>query len=108
MSPSGLVIMRLVKDAPGPLVVVATMLPATRSTFGIDTFRAPLLLLVPEPLEAVTACNGLTGSSPLYSSTRRSEEHTSELQSRRDLVCRLLLEKKKKDAPHHRLLDGVP
>src|SRR5690349_22738508 len=27
---------------------------------------------------------------------RRSEEHTSELQSRRDLVCRLLLEKKKK------------
>src|SRR5690349_23685230 len=31
------------------------------------------------------------------SSTRvhRSEEHTSELQSRRDLVCRLLLEKKK-------------
>src|SRR5690349_23767940 len=28
----------------------------------------------------------------------RSEEHTSELQSRRDLVCRLLLEKKKKNA----------
>src|SRR5438105_6452790 len=30
------------------------------------------------------------------SSARRSEEHTSELQSRVDLVCRLLLEKKKK------------
>src|SRR5690606_20474489 len=28
---------------------------------------------------------------------RRSEEHTSELQSRENLVCRLLLEKKKKD-----------
>src|SRR5437773_3033270 len=28
---------------------------------------------------------------------RRSEEHTSELQSHHDLVCRLLLEKKKKD-----------
>src|SRR6266511_3468656 len=28
--------------------------------------------------------------------TRRSEEHTSELQSRENLVCRLLLEKKKK------------
>src|SRR5438874_7581583 len=27
--------------------------------------------------------------------SKRSEEHTSELQSRRDLVCRLLLEKKK-------------
>src|SRR2546428_8399638 len=32
----------------------------------------------------------------------RSEEHTSELQSRSDLVCRLLLEKKKK--PVHSLL----
>src|SRR5207249_11746632 len=29
--------------------------------------------------------------------SRRSEEHTSELQSRFDLVCRLLLEKKKKN-----------
>src|SRR2546421_4455942 len=31
-----------------------------------------------------------------YSRSTRSEEHTSELQSRSDLVCRLLLEKKKK------------
>src|SRR5207249_7485716 len=31
--------------------------------------------------------------------TPRSEEHTSELQSRFDLVCRLLLEKKKKKTP---------
>src|SRR5690349_24087221 len=31
----------------------------------------------------------------------RSEEHTSELQSRRDLVCRLLLEKKKKKRTHN-------
>src|SRR6267378_4078686 len=31
-----------------------------------------------------------------WPSWMRSEEHTSELQSRRDLVCRLLLEKKKK------------
>src|SRR6266576_759165 len=30
----------------------------------------------------------------------RSEEHTSELQSRRDLVCRLLLEKKKRAQYH--------
>src|SRR2546421_7683480 len=29
--------------------------------------------------------------------TQRSEEHTSELQSRSDIVCRLLLEKKKKE-----------
>src|SRR5438874_9412576 len=33
--------------------------------------------------------------SPVSRQAKRSEEHTSELQSRRDLVCRLLLEKKK-------------
>src|SRR5438874_3744565 len=34
----------------------------------------------------------------------RSEEHTSELQSRRDLVCRLLLEKKKHNLQHTYLI----
>src|SRR5256884_5213025 len=34
-------------------------------------------------------------------SNERSEEHTSELQSRLHLVCRLLLEKKKKITLHH-------
>src|SRR5438874_3890345 len=38
----------------------------------------------------------LTGGAGLYG---RSEEHTSELQSRRDLVCRLLLEKTKDRCP---------
>src|SRR6266496_6634929 len=38
-----------------------------------------------------------SGAAPPWTSwSARSEEHTSELQSRRDLVCRLLLEKKKK------------
>src|SRR5688572_32395923 len=32
----------------------------------------------------------------------RSEEHTSELQSQSNLVCRLLLEKKKKEQPQRR------
>src|SRR5204862_7558147 len=36
-----------------------------------------------------------SGFSSLRAKEMRSEEHTSELQSRRDLVCRLLLEKKK-------------
>src|SRR6266704_5582777 len=35
--------------------------------------------------------------------TARSEEHTSELQSRFDLVCRLLLEKKNKQQPQKTL-----
>src|SRR5215469_18838940 len=40
--------------------------------------------------------NGLAGTPTTSHCVWRSEEHTSELQSRRDLVCRLLLEKKKK------------
>src|SRR3712207_7795624 len=42
---------------------------------------------------------------PLYErALARSEEHTSELQSRQYLVCRLLLEKKKiSSSPHHAL-----
>src|SRR5438874_787653 len=45
-----------------------------------------------------TACRGRRPwprSSVSCCSCTRSEEHTSELQSRRDIVCRLLLEKKK-------------
>src|SRR5690349_25137618 len=39
----------------------------------------------------------VTAPSPPSPPSSRSEEHTSELQSRRDLVCRLLLEKKKQN-----------
>src|SRR6266496_6696157 len=39
--------------------------------------------------------SGSMKSAPSRAAVSRSEEHTSELQSRRDLVCRLLLEKKK-------------
>src|SRR5438067_7958430 len=38
----------------------------------------------------------VTGGGPSLADDWRSEEHTSELQSRFDLVCRLLLEKKKR------------
>src|SRR2546430_12899800 len=45
---------------------------------------------------------------------QRSEEHTSELQSQSNLVCRLLLEKKKRRArglrpphPHDRLVESI-
>src|SRR5690625_5917429 len=41
-------------------------------------------------------------SSNGFDDTERSEEHTSELQSRGHLVCRLLLEKKKKKAKNTR------
>src|SRR2546430_7527504 len=38
---------------------------------------------------------------------RRSEEHTSELQSQSNLVCRLLLEKKKNNTRPHTILTSV-
>src|SRR5438105_12708440 len=44
---------------------------------------------------AAVSGSSSTSYSP-FGSDHRSEEHTSELQSRVDLVCRLLLEKKKK------------
>src|SRR2546421_2051409 len=53
------------------------------------TVRARVSGASPGASAVVTA-----GANPIP--TSRSEEHTSELQSRSDLVCRLLLEKKKK------------
>src|SRR5438034_7848001 len=43
-----------------------------------------------------TAASSLKSDSGVIWNPDRSEEHTSELQSHSDLVCRLLLEKKKK------------
>src|SRR3712207_8595341 len=42
---------------------------------------------------------GLDAAKPRLRARLRSEEHTSELQSRQYLVCRLLLEKKKSTTP---------
>src|SRR2546422_8462654 len=49
-----------------------------------------------EPADAVLSAALETSEIKLYIPRRRSEEHTSELQSRLHLVCRLLLEKKNK------------
>src|SRR5204863_10026154 len=57
------------------------------------------LVLTPQTREGLARAIGETAVHRLINARaldRRSEEHTSELQSRRDLVCRLLLEKKKK------------
>src|SRR5438067_3179944 len=76
-----------------------TLNPASASSF------ARMVPLKPTP--TTTASTGFSfvamvspfsraGCASDGPSTPRSEEHTSELQSRFDLVCRLLLEKKKK------------
>src|SRR5690554_7071291 len=61
------------------------------------TLPSNVLLAVGKNIEyvAVETYNQYTGR-PITVILARSEEHTSELQSRPHLVCRLLLEKKKK------------
>src|SRR5436190_12948235 len=59
---------------------------------------------VPLPSTSASAGEALIPSPTTGSSSRaRSEEHTSELQSHSDLVCRLLLEKKKVDQKRRRI-----
>src|SRR5690349_22285783 len=82
------------------------------ATTVIERVRSPLVTAVATSAMARTWVVRLAASwftlsvrsrhKPAAPGTRawRSEEHTSELQSRRDLVCRLLLEKKKEQ---HRL-----
>src|SRR5690606_41546963 len=55
---------------------------------------------VAAPGAAARARGNIRGRPALCPARRRSEEHTSELQSRENLVCRLLLEKKKNYTLH--------
>src|SRR5258706_1916789 len=48
--------------------------------------------------------SSFTNETSLFQPSKRSEEHTSELQSLTNLVCRLLLEKKKTNRTHSRLV----
>src|SRR3712207_8257318 len=61
--------------------------------------------------EALSTCRTLRLNSaviPAASSYARSEEHTSELQSRQYLVCRLLLEKKQRKDDAQTVAAGAP
>src|SRR5690349_24019119 len=79
--------------------------PPRSTLFPYTTlFRSHLVSLRGRKVSTITASSSVA-SWPMEASAApgwgpcgdRSEEHTSELQSRRDLVCRLLLEKKKKN-----------
>src|SRR3712207_8680612 len=63
----------------------ASSLPRSESAPGVGEFESP----------AACAASARSSRVPSHREVRRSEEHTSELQSRQYLVCRLLLEKKK-------------
>src|SRR5690349_21888267 len=81
-------------EAPGTAPVSSSNVPATAALSTLSLHDAlPISKergLAPAPCRA-TIVRARSPGVP----TSRSEEHTSELQSRRDLVCRLLLEKKK-------------
>src|SRR2546425_6536823 len=69
---------------------------------AVPESRTPCGIRTPGPM-AVTARHRPRRADPAGSSAfGRSEEHTSELQSLAYLVCRLLLEKKKKQEHAHR------
>src|SRR5258705_5201307 len=76
----------------------STLFPYTtlfRSRRGRRHFRPRALASVEETVDQARCARLRIPSKP------RSEEHTSELQSLRHLVCRLLLEKKKKNENDH-------
>src|SRR3712207_7478438 len=73
-------------------------MPESRAQFvqpGVQAEKQTLPRSVPSN-HAVKIVPLASNAGPTIETTQRSEEHTSELQSRQYLVCRLLLEKKKK------------
>src|SRR5690625_7017954 len=75
---------------PSMLVLGGIIAYATRNNGGEGMFGNLLWLIVAGTALIFTSMNAVTIVNSV-----RSEEHTSELQSRGHLVCRLLLEKKK-------------
>src|SRR2546427_8694822 len=61
-----------------------------------STTRARTISIANGSSRSTARCTVSLANPTEPSSTSRSEEHTSELQSQSNLVCRLLLEKKKK------------
>src|SRR3712207_7944620 len=61
----------------------------------VEQHRPDVLCLQETKTEAAAFPEDELREAGLFSAHHRSEEHTSELQSRQYLVCRLLLEKKK-------------
>src|SRR5260221_14581488 len=70
---------------------------ATTEIYTLSLHDAlPILSTAAAPIQGATWFYRATPSMGRQAPAARSEEHTSELQSHSDLVCRLLLEKKKK------------
>src|SRR5688572_32179530 len=85
----------------------STLFPYTTLFRSVYTLHQknfhPRLQNINGPHQDLPQCQGQLSVLPLPYSipTGRSEEHTSELQSQSNLVCRLLLEKKKTNTPRY-------
>src|SRR3712207_7155232 len=77
----------------------AIAVSTTRRLANSSLASHPTAATAAVPSATVTARGVQKRSSTSRRAAARSEEHTSELQSRQYLVCRLLLEKKKKQNP---------
>src|SRR5690606_41584953 len=88
-----LVIRPLRRSTPVPYTTLFRSMPALSASGGLFGWMLgePLALVHPAVAYIVL---GLLAALSVLILTKRSEEHTSELQSRENLVCRLLLEKK--------------
>src|SRR3712207_9021558 len=76
--------------------IVLRSSPVDRASGTSDFLSTRGLLHNSQPTKFVFVTGGVVSSLGKGLTASRSEEHTSELQSRQYLVCRLLLEKKKK------------
>src|SRR5260370_4781451 len=76
------------------------ILPQVRNR-NFKFWTAPYLSVASAPLFPKFASGVLQGFANFGNKGARSEEHTSELQSHLNLVCRLLLEKKNTHLAHH-------
>src|SRR5437773_3413510 len=74
----------------------STLFPYTTLFRSHRVREAMTVLNIGDDMGPLGGANQVVEADETYVGGRRSEEHTSELQSHHDLVCRLLLEKKKK------------
>src|SRR5256886_9116772 len=68
----------------------------TRDNVSVKVNAVVYFRVVDAGKAIIQVANAFDATSQVAQTTLRSEEHTSELQSQSNLVCRLLLEKKKK------------
>src|SRR5258707_11402468 len=91
----------MIRTTCSPICRLSLALPPAQMAARSTLTASPAASFHPKPLSEKFASTRI--HFPRNTTSSRSEEHTSELQSRQYLVCRLLLEKKKHTAPTQQL-----